>query len=348
MLKKHIIFISLLFLFLPAGIAATSETRPPDVVILYTGDTRSEITPKGSCCGKSGGIRARESHIREMRNRFENVFLVDTGDYFWKDGKDALNGIKSFHARLAFDMPGYDALNIAEGEIADIRRLEGIQGLVSSNVTARHSHGSKWEPFLVREIGGLKLCILGFLSPDFAKDEKFTVADPVVAAGKILPEVSSKADIVVALSHLGWDGSRRLAEAVGGIDIIIVGHGDHENFEPERVKSSLLVKNAIGGSLAGSVKIWADRSGKIVKTETGLRILDKKIKTHPDYSGLERKYINEKYAYLGWLKKEIMKTLPDGEKQNFRRETTPVRKLLKYLNKRGNPPSFETFLSTRN
>ncbi len=348
--KLFIIFRISIFWLLP-GIAFASQAGP-DIVIIYTGDTRCQIRPGGSCCGKMGGVRSRECFIRDTRDSFKNTLLVDSGDFLWKNREDALIGVKNYLAREAVEILRYDVLNIADGEIANLDGLDGMQSMISSNFRALHSGKAKWKPYIIKETGGLKLGFIGLLSPKFLKNGKigdqYEIADPVETARKILPEVASNADIIVALSHLGWEESKRLAAAVDGIDIMIAGHGKHKDFQPETVKSTFLVKNAVGGSLAGTIKIWADRSGKIKKTESDLKLLTKKIKTHPDYSGIERKYLNEKYAYLGWLRKEITKTMPDREKQKFTKKTTPVKKFIKYLNKQKNLPSFQTFLSTRN
>ena len=164
--------------------------------------------------------------------------------------------MKTHHALKFLEVMQYDVLNVAEGEIAS-PKLDTLQDLKASRISTNVSisGATKWQPYVVKNIGGIKIGILGVVSPAFRisgkPPENLTIADPKSAIGKLMPEIKKQADIIVVLSHLGWKASREMAETVTGIDIMIVGHNDYnhseghddyEQYEPERVKSTLMVK----------------------------------------------------------------------------------------------------------
>jgi 2',3'-cyclic-nucleotide 2'-phosphodiesterase / 3'-nucleotidase / 5'-nucleotidase len=61
-------------------------------------------------------------------------------------------------------------------------------------------------------------------------------------------------DLVVALSHLSYKGSRALAEFVPGIDLILSGHGGKSLTAPEEVTPETWV------AAAGDLGRWVARS----------------------------------------------------------------------------------------
>ncbi|MGE5177317.1 MAG: bifunctional metallophosphatase/5'-nucleotidase [Hyphomicrobiales bacterium] len=50
------------------------------------------------------------------------------------------------------------------------------------------------------------------------------VADPIAVARVLVPRLRERADLVIALTHLGVEDDKRLADLVPGIDLIVGGH----------------------------------------------------------------------------------------------------------------------------
>ncbi len=100
-----------------------------------------------------------------------------------------------------------------------------------------------FKPYIIKEIGGVKIAVFGLtteetkiIEPLYCKDLEFKNA--VEISKKLVPELRKKADIIIALTHLGigkstspeYTTSNELAEKVSGIDIIIDGH-THTNLQ---------------------------------------------------------------------------------------------------------------------
>jgi 5'-nucleotidase len=89
-------------------------------------------------------------------------------------------------------------------------------------------------PYVIREIGGVKIGFFGLLTPDTAQfssvgpDVEFR--DPCETAKTVVPEMRGKgAQVVVAITHLAMREDKRVARCAS-IDVIIGGH-EHEMLE---------------------------------------------------------------------------------------------------------------------
>ncbi|MDT4896022.1 MAG: 5-nucleotidase / UDP-sugar diphosphatase [Acidobacteriota bacterium] len=90
------------------------------------------------------------------------------------------------------------------------------------------------QPFIIREIGGVKIGFFGLLTPDTAQFSSVgpdvTFLNPCETARKIVPEMKAKgAQIVVAITHLSMREDKQVARCAS-LDVIIGGH-EHEMLE---------------------------------------------------------------------------------------------------------------------
>jgi 2',3'-cyclic-nucleotide 2'-phosphodiesterase (5'-nucleotidase family) len=116
---------------------------------------------------------------------------------------------------------------------------------------------SEW----IRTAGPFKIGFFGVLTPTTAAvsspgpDVRFT--DPQAEAAAAVGRLRARgAQVVVALTHLGMDADRALAQAVKGIDVILGGH-DHE---PMSVYENgvLIFKAGHDGQFLGVVELQVD------------------------------------------------------------------------------------------
>lgn len=90
------------------------------------------------------------------------------------------------------------------------------------------------QPFIIREIGGVKLGFFGLLTPDTAQFSSVgpdvTFLDVCETAKKIVPEMKAKgAQVIIAMTHLAMREDKQVARCAP-IDVIIGGH-EHEMLE---------------------------------------------------------------------------------------------------------------------
>ena len=139
-------------------------------------------------------------------------------------------------------------------------------------------------------VKGIRVGVIGLTTPAEIKHllpGEFTVTDPLVAAGNLLPALRPLCDVLIVLSHLGYSlasasavtvgaGDVELAGALphGAVDLIIGGHTHsllHESgFDPaRRVNGIPIVQAGAGGRYLGEVVVDVTPDGAAV-TETRL------------------------------------------------------------------------------
>ncbi|MBI9077221.1 MAG: 5'-nucleotidase C-terminal domain-containing protein [Desulfatibacillum sp.] len=101
--------------------------------------------------------------------------------------------------------------------------------LLGANVILEGDQAHVLKPYVIREVGGESVAILGLLTPETAE---ISNAGPTVqfqdeqeVARRYVAELESQGiNKIVVLSHLGYSRDIALAKAVSGIDVIIGGH----------------------------------------------------------------------------------------------------------------------------
>lgn len=125
------------------------------------------------------------------------------------------------------------------------------------------------EPYVVREVGEVKIGFLGLTTKNIvrivsrSRNGGVAVADPVAVAAKLVSELRAKADVVIALTHLGLDEDRALASRVPGIDLIVGGHS-HTYLEGPVLVANSRNANGYHGTAIVQAGRWGDRLGRVV------------------------------------------------------------------------------------
>jgi 5'-nucleotidase / UDP-sugar diphosphatase len=287
-LKRYVwLLILVLMACLGAGISAASE---PDshasvhhLVVLYTNDTHGHpVKFQYGHIPDVGGLPARATLVREIRRQNENVLVLDAGDL--NTGGAESDFFKAEPDIVGYNYIGYDAMVLGNHEFdnsMDVLKEQMAKArfpFLSANV--RTGGGDLvGTPYVIRHFNGFKAAVIGLTTketeitgnPKHIKGIVFE--DEVETARKLVPMLREKADIVIALTHLGvYDddsrGSRRLAAQVSGIDLIVDGNTHTRLNEP------IVVKNPISGRDTLIVQAW---QYGLVMGMIDLRIRDRQI-----------------------------------------------------------------------
>lgn len=124
---------------------------------------------------------------------------------------------------------------------------------ICANVSASPSLPVKIAPYKIITLqNGLRLAFLGLLQinqngiPDSHPDnlKEFVFSSPFETAAKYM-YLTDSSDILIALTHLGFESDVRLAETLpGGIDLIIGGHS-HTKVDREQIHNGVLITQAL-------------------------------------------------------------------------------------------------------
>lgn len=227
------------------------------LVILHTNDTHSCIYPLNKhladtmLAGRGGFIR-RAVMVREERRQHPDLLLFDSGDF--SQGSPYYTLYKGDVEVGLMNLMRYDAATIGNHEfdfgVENMARLfkKADFPVVCANYdfTGTALEGVV-KPYVVLKRGGLKIGVFG-LSPELdglvlaesCAGVKYN--DPVKAANDVAKTLKEKekCDIVICLSHLGWDiagfDDTELMPKLRNVDIVLGGHSHTYFKDMEYVK----------------------------------------------------------------------------------------------------------------
>jgi 2',3'-cyclic-nucleotide 2'-phosphodiesterase (5'-nucleotidase family) len=241
------------------------------VTVFHTSDMHNKLTPELA------------ERLRDLVGSHSNSLMLDSGDaiwsgnIYWRPGGEPILDLMN-------SVP-YDAMCMGNREFHFMQRgIKAKMGrakfpVVSSNLMASDPDGENSLAaaaetdvvgFVRFHFGPLVVAVFGLCVPCITKRmlaarmSKFYFADPGEAAADVVPGLR-ECDLVVALTHIGIQRDRELAETVPGIDVILGGH-THTVAE-ERVGDTTILHSGMYAHYVRKVEIEL-KAGKIgVKSE---------------------------------------------------------------------------------
>ncbi len=230
-------------------IAASASSQ--ELVILHVNDTHSHLDPlrSGDRCGKGGAIE-RASYVDSVRaaDGRRNVLLLHAGDF--SQGTSYFSVLKGDLEISVINAMKYDVITLGNHEFDNgldelARRLRTLRcPVVCANYDFSASPVGRYvRPYAIVRRGGMKIGIFGMLT-DISKVVDGSIAadirklDDVETANRWISYLKDEkgCDIVIALSHLGFDGSdftdKELVRSTRGLDLVIGGHSHTEMEAP--------------------------------------------------------------------------------------------------------------------
>jgi 5'-nucleotidase/UDP-sugar diphosphatase len=234
-----------------AGCSSLSPSGPqPDrsyrITILHTNDHHGRFWKN-----RDGeyGMAARKTVIDGIRKE-----VAASGGYsLLLDGGDVNTGVPESDLQDAvpdfkgMNLLGYDAMAVGNHEfdkppaVLDMQRKLAAFPMLSANIYRKGERA--FEPYKVFNLGGVRVAVMGLTTddtqklvhPDNIRDIEFR--SPIQEAAKLVPELRTKADVVIAATHMGHyqdgqhgtqaPGDVEMARAVKGIDMVVGGHSQN-------------------------------------------------------------------------------------------------------------------------
>ncbi|MGE5707097.1 MAG: bifunctional metallophosphatase/5'-nucleotidase, partial [Bacteroidota bacterium] len=268
---------STLFFSLPAWAV------PTHLVILHTNDTHNHLLPFDTKRAKDlGGIARRATLIEQIRAK-EKALVFDAGDVF--QGTPTYTFFKGEADYRILDAIGYDATTIGNHEFDDgygnvAKQWQGKRfPIINSNLCQNDK--PLFTESKVFAVNGVKVGVFGLLGTDavgtisakFMKGIQFR--SPAETARRMVAKLKKEADVVVLLSHSGYQEDQQLAKEVPGIDVIVGGHS--HTYLPEPT----FVKNALGTTAIVQTGQWGENLGRLDLEVENQKVLSVKGKLLP-------------------------------------------------------------------
>ena len=264
-----------------ALILAFSSATGQDLVILHTNDTHSQIDPLSSGNYKGlGGVVRREKYISQVRAENKNVILLDAGDfsqgtpYFTLFRGDV--EIELMNA-LKVDVATFGNHEFDNGQEELARRIKMASfPVVNANYDLKGTPlDGLIAPYAIIERGGKRIGVIGLsvrlaglVSPNRLGNMKYEHPYKIVNRLARRLRNKEKCDLVILLSHCGYNGGKEqnptdemIAKNTEGVDIIIGGHSHTFIKKPMLVESKtgkkvMIVQAGAKGEEVGRIDIW--------------------------------------------------------------------------------------------
>ncbi|MDE5889773.1 MAG: metallophosphoesterase [Bacteroidales bacterium] len=236
----------IIFIVLAAACCVWTASARGGLVILHTNDTHSHIDPvRGGDQAGLGGVIERAAYIDSVRAAVgkSNLLLLDAGDF--SQGTSyftLLNGDLEVELMNAM---GYDVACLGNHEFdngpAELARRAKMAKyeIVCANYDFSGSELADCiKPYTIVKRGGRKIGIIGLLTDvtdvvdhDIAESMKYI--DPAAVTNGYAALLKSRGcDVVIVLSHLGYNEDVALAKSVMNVDLVIGGHSHTFLSEP--------------------------------------------------------------------------------------------------------------------
>ena len=315
---RWLVGLGLFFLLMLTAFGIQAQEQGFTLTILHTNDVHAHLLPfnqaGGDCsdeeaqAGKCfGGVARQYALIQQIRQKEQNVVLLDAGDQF--QGTLFFNEYKGKAAQQFMNEFHYQAMTLGNHEFDDgVPVLTGfLSGLkfpvVSANINVSHEPALNGliKPYTILTIANERIGVIGcttietpsMSSPGASiifNDVKESVAK---AVGELEQQGINK---IIVLSHIGYAQDQALAAAVKGIDVIVGGHshtylsstpatknidqsmGDYPTVVKSPAGDSVLVVQVFWmGKYLGNLGVTFDAQGKLTAWDGKPMLLDAQI-----------------------------------------------------------------------
>ena len=311
------------------------ELKENEFVILFTNDFHSQIEPlskEETYNADRGGIKRIKALVDSVRTAEKTVFLADAGDYV--QGTYYFSLLNGAVEMEVMDQLGYDVRTVGNHEfdkkmtcLYDMLTWSDVPVVASNYDFTRTSLVNRVEQSMIIEKNGIKVGFIGLnvkldnlVAPSAREGVEWQNA--INVADNLAKDLRDRgADIVIALSHLGYEKNssevyydRGIAMNTKYIDMIIGGHShtflNYADYVKNQDNVSVpVVQTGSKGICLGYAKIKFNDNGKPTFTYKLIPVknhLDKKL--DPDFSALVDEYTES----VSYKMEEVIGTCPQA------------------------------------
>ncbi len=345
-----------LLLSLAAPLAAQQIT------LLHTSDIHGHIYPFDYFRNQTAdiGLARIATLTQQVRQEGQPVLLLDAGDtiqgsalayYHHRRNPGPRDPMMKVMSKL-----GFDAMTVGNHEFnfgMDVIKKSSAEASfpwLSANIVKQEDQTPYFTPYLVKELDGVRLGILGLTTPNIPNWETpenyagLEFLDTVDVARRYVPLLreEEKVDAVIVLTHQALErdpatGSSnrteyenqvyRLITQVAGIDVVLMGHA-HRDLPPQEVEGVVICEPGPWGRALCRVDLFfeTDASGSVQLARwSGDLLSTEDVEPNREVLELAKVYHEQTMGYIGSVIGEALEPI-SADLARFR--DTPIMDLL--------------------
>lgn len=234
-----------------------------------------------------GGTGSMLGWVNRLRN--DHSLVLNAGDDF--QGTPISNFTRGKSQIELLNLYGLDAFTIGNHEFdytdasLDSALLLAKFNYLSANVWLKSKNRLIGKPYVIKEVNGVKVGIIGITAPDLTElelpenltDIVMLNTDSVITVGTRELK-NQKCNLIILLTHDGVDNDKKLAEKFyGDVDIIVGGHSHTPLFKPFIDSGVVIVQAGSYSRYIGFVDLKVD-----IEKDTLVRYFGRLYETNKD------------------------------------------------------------------
>gem|GEM_PF-281323 len=330
---------------------ATKPQTDFDLTVMHTNDTHARLD----------NVAKRVTAVKEIRSEGKNNILLDAGDVFsgslWFNVYEGLADLQ-FMNMMGYDamVPGNHEFDLGPTPFSTFVSKANFP-IVSANIDYSNNAelnsqfvntigkpgvGGKIYPAIILEVDGEQVGVFGLTTEDtsFISNPGSTIRfeNHLTKAQATVDMLKAEGvNKIIALTHLGFNMDKLLAESVSGIDIIVGGHSHTQVNEPvvfnTATEPTVVVQAKEYNEFLGRLDVTFDPNG-VLKVWNGKLIELKNKAEDPEAKAL----LDTLKPEIDAIKSKVVGSTAvelDGKRDNVRSQETNLGNLIAdaYLSK---------------
>ncbi|MEA3495727.1 MAG: bifunctional UDP-sugar hydrolase/5'-nucleotidase [Bacteroidota bacterium] len=303
-MRKIIILFTLLLILISCGQAEKKE-----IVILHWNDIHAHNTswkpvrhnPKNHFVG---GYAYVDAYLDSLKNVYPQALKINAGDDF--QGTPVSSISKGLSQIEILNAVGPDFFTIGNHEFdygwKQFSELipKAKFDIYGANVLDEKTGKALLKRYKIYEFNGQKIAILGVTTDDLSGltlSENLAglkIASQIETTREIVEELKKKnIHLIIAVTHIGINKDKELAEAVPELDLIVGGHSHTYLDEAEIVGNTKIVQTASYGRYIGEFRFSCDEKDITEFHYKLIEVVSDKIKPSADVKKVVDKWENK-------------------------------------------------------
>jgi len=206
------------------------------------------------------------------------VIVVDSGDLLYSAGYDLyalskkdqeITALKADLFLQTYNLMRYEAFTPGEVDlswgIAELKKMsqKAKFAFLLANLQDAKTKKPVFQPYLIKEMGGIRVGLLGLLSSRFSgslhpRDKgSFKLTDPMEAAKQVIEELKKKkCKAIIVVAHMDGGEQRKLAETFREVYFVVSGHERGLKRQPVEVRNAQVLTAGTRGEYLGQMEFF--------------------------------------------------------------------------------------------
>ena len=275
------------FIYLFLVVMAVNVYSQASLFILHTNNTNGALENCYCPDHPLGSIEKRSLYIQDFINANPRTVVLDAGDFFTMSQKP----LKDSLVCEAYATIPYDGILLGDQELTrDEKFLNTVLPKLESSIILSNLESpnlSFVRKYKVIKRGGLSVGIIGVLGGNamkyYPKDirDSIILTDPVSTVNEIVKRIRPRTDLIILLSHQGFEQDQVLAKSIKGVNVILGAHSQTVPKEPTIVNDILISQAGREGYYVGLIELKLSKYKKIEDHTVSTISMTQDMPDHP-------------------------------------------------------------------